>query len=57
MGTGTTKLAAATWGRNSLGLEIDAHYFALARTRMETASADLFGATSIRTVDRSQETS
>jgi DNA modification methylase len=57
MGTGTTNLAAATWGRNSLGLEIDAHYFALARTRLETASADLFGATSIRTVDRSQETS
>ena len=47
----------ATWGRNSIGLEIDAHYFALAKTRMETASADLFGATSIRTVDRSQEAS
>ena len=51
MGTGTTNLAAATWGRNSIGLEIDAHYFALARTRMEGASADLFGATSIEVVD------
>jgi DNA modification methylase len=33
MGTGTTNLAAATWGRNSIGVEIDDHYFGLAKTR------------------------
>lgn len=33
MGTGTTNLAAATWGRNSIGVEIDDHYFDLAKTR------------------------
>lgn len=55
MGTGTTNLAAATWGRNSIGLEIDDHYFALARSRMEAAAADLFGAISIRTMEPSEE--
>jgi DNA modification methylase len=34
MGTGTTNLAAATWGRNSIGVEIDDHYFGLAKTRI-----------------------
>ena len=54
---GTTNLVAAGWGRNSLGLEVDDHHFALARSRMESAAADLFKATSIRIVDRSQEAS
>jgi DNA modification methylase len=57
MGTGTTNLAAATWGRNSIGLEIDDHYFALAKSRLEAAASDLFGATSIRTVERNQDAS
>ena len=34
MGTGTTSLAAAMWGRNSIGVEIDEHYFDLARKRL-----------------------
>ena len=42
MGTGTTNLAAARWGRNSIGLEIDPHYFAMARDRVEEGAADLF---------------
>jgi DNA modification methylase len=33
MGTGTTNLAAASWGRNSIGVEIDDHYFGLAKSR------------------------
>jgi DNA modification methylase len=33
MGTGTTNLAAAKWGRNSIGVEIDDHYFGLANKR------------------------
>src|SRR5574340_303238 len=27
MGTGTTNVAAAKWGRNSIGVEVDPHYF------------------------------
>lgn len=57
MGTGTTNLAAASWGRNSIGFEIDPHYFAIAQNRLAAAAADLFGNTSIRTVDRSREAS
>jgi len=35
MGTGTTSLAAANWGRNSVGVEVDAEYFDLAARRIE----------------------
>jgi modification methylase len=40
LGTGTTTVAAARWGRNSIGLEIDPHYFAMAerRIRLETTT-------------------
>ncbi len=40
LGTGTTTLAAALAGRNSIGMEIDPHYLkgALARIRQETSS-------------------
>lgn len=41
-GTGTTNLAAANWGRNSVGLEVDPHYFGLAKDRMTRETADLF---------------
>jgi DNA modification methylase len=34
MGTGTTSAAAAKWGRNSVGFEIDAHYFEMAQRRI-----------------------
>lgn len=43
MGTGTTNVAAARWGRNSIGIEIDPHYFDLACERLTTATNDLFG--------------
>jgi DNA modification methylase len=33
MGTGTTNLAAANWGRNSIGVEIDDNYFGMAKKR------------------------
>ena len=42
MGTGTTNLAAARWGRNSIGVEIDESYFEAARSRMAINTADLF---------------
>ena len=35
MGTGTTNLAAANWGRNSIGVEVDPEYFDLAARRIE----------------------
>jgi DNA modification methylase len=34
MGTGTTNLAASRWGRNSIGIEIDSHYFELSHQRL-----------------------
>jgi DNA modification methylase len=41
MGTGTTNLAASRWGRNSIGVEIEPRYFALARRRLEDATKEL----------------
>lgn len=42
MGTATTNLMAAKWGRNSIGIEVDPAYYALARQRMETLNANLY---------------
>jgi DNA modification methylase len=35
LGTGTTTVAAARWGRNSIGVEVDPEYFEIARRRIE----------------------
>ena len=43
MGTGTTNLAASRWGRNSIGFEIDTHYFEQAHERLTGGTGDLFG--------------
>jgi modification methylase len=42
MGTGTTNLASACWGRNSIGIEIDAKYYEMARKRVAGHGSDLF---------------
>ena len=42
LGTGTTTIAAARWGRNSVGIELDADYVAHANTRINQATASLF---------------
>ena len=42
MGTGTTNLAAARWGRNSVGIEVDPQYFHHARRRLEQHSRQLY---------------
>lgn len=34
LGTGTTSVAAAKWGRNSIGFEVDSRYLAAARRRV-----------------------
>lgn len=62
LGTGTTTVAAAKWGRNSIGFEVDAHYLKLAEKRIarETSSAArpaLSGGRSIGLGMRAQVTS
>lgn len=47
MGTGSTNLAAARWGRNSLGIEVDVSYFEMARQRLAINTVDLFMAPQI----------
>lgn len=47
MGTGTTAVASAKWGRNSIGFEIDSHYHKLASDRITAETSSLFSATEI----------
>jgi DNA modification methylase len=49
LGTGTTVAAAARWGRNSIGVEIDSHYFNLAERRVREATSSLFSESTILT--------
>jgi DNA modification methylase len=42
LGTGTTCLAAARWGRSSVGYEVDPTYVAMAGRRLQEVTADLF---------------
>jgi modification methylase len=51
LGTGTTTIAAAKWGRNSFGFEIDSHYFQLAQTRVREETSSLFSVASIHTCE------
>lgn len=39
MGTGTTNVAAAKWGRNSIGIEIEPTYFEMAKQRLAELAA------------------
>lgn len=43
MGTGTTTLAAIDAGRNSIGIEVDPDYVALAQQNLEKVNHDLWG--------------
>jgi DNA modification methylase len=47
-GTATTSLAATLWGRNSVGFEVDTHYFRLAEERLQTETNQLFNCAEIR---------
>jgi DNA modification methylase len=42
LGTGTTTVAAAKWGRNSIGFEVDSHYLKLAENRITRETSSLF---------------
>ena len=57
MGTGTTNLAASTWGRNSIGIEVDPVYFKAACKRISQNAADLFTNPTIRTFEGRRATS
>ncbi len=48
LGTGTTSLAAAQCGRNSIGLEVDPDYFSYARSRFLGKTAGLFSTATLR---------
>jgi DNA modification methylase len=47
MGTATTNLSAARWGRNSIGVELDSEYFKMAKDRMGNVDRDLFSRTTV----------
>lgn len=51
MGTATTNIAAAKWGRNSIGVEVDPHYFEMAHRRLEHETPKLFSTWTIQTHD------
>jgi modification methylase len=48
LGTGTTSVAAAKWGRNSVGIEVDPQYFEMAAKRVSHQSHELFSSSEIR---------
>jgi DNA modification methylase len=47
LGTGTTTLAAALWGRNSIGYEVDSEYFKLAVKRIRSETDGFFSGVKI----------
>ena len=49
MGTGTTTIAASKWGRNSIGVEIDPTYFAMAEQRIRKTVGRLSTRTEVTT--------
>lgn len=52
MGTGTTNAAAARCGRNSIGCEVDEHYFDLAERRIRNETTGLFSTVVVETHKR-----
>ena len=49
MGTGTTNVGAARWGRNSIGIEVDPEYFSQAEARIRQEATGLFSQAQIET--------
>jgi DNA modification methylase len=48
MGTASTNIAASRCGRNSIGTEIDPHYFEYARKRVDENSRSLFATATVK---------
>jgi len=57
LGTGTTSLASALTGRNSIGIEVDEHYFEMALSRLANGTDRLFGAVQVNTHIRGKSSS
>jgi DNA modification methylase len=51
LGTGTTTLAAARWGRNSVGYEVDTSYLGYAHKRILNETSGLFATPSVTLQD------
>jgi tRNA G10 N-methylase Trm11 len=49
MGTGSTNIACARWGRNSIGIEVDPKYFEMARARIAEHGSDLYFGSTVNT--------
>lgn len=47
LGTGTTSVAAARWGRNSIGVEVDPEYHKMAVDRVNKETSELFSDVSV----------
>lgn len=50
LGSGTTTVAAAKWGRNSIGFEVDCQYFNSALKRINRETSSLFRAADISVI-------
>jgi DNA modification methylase len=57
LGTGTTSIAAASWGRNSIGIEVDEHYFDMAVSRLANSTNRLFSPVQVNTHMRGRTSS
>jgi DNA modification methylase len=55
MGTGTTTVAAAKTGRNSIGFEVDEHYFEMAHKRIANEIGTLFSKATIEAFKGTEE--
>ncbi len=53
LGTGSTSVAAARSGRNSIGFEVDPHYFAMARTNLGALASNMLASVSVTTEESS----
>ncbi len=51
MGTGTTNVAASKWGRNSIGIEVDDHYFRQANARVCRDTSSLFATATVEAIE------
>ncbi|MGH8643614.1 MAG: DNA-methyltransferase, partial [Gammaproteobacteria bacterium] len=52
MGTGTSNVAAAKWGRNSVGVEVDPHYFEVVAKRLDIETPKLIADRTVRLTSR-----
>ncbi|MBL1216686.1 MAG: site-specific DNA-methyltransferase [Planctomycetes bacterium] len=51
MGSGTTNLACAQWGRNSIGIEVDPSYYQVAKQRVVAHGSDLYFSSTVHLRD------